>query len=144
MKEQDFTCSITANVTAQAAANAINQVSAWWAKTVEGNPQKQDDVFTVKFGETWVTFKITELIPAERIVWTVTDCYLPWLEDKTEWKGTKTIFQISTTGNLTAINFIHHGLTPQVECYDQCVKGWTGHITGSLLNLLNTGVGQPA
>ena len=33
---------------------------------------------------------------------------------------------------------------PQEECYAMCVKGWTGHIAGSLQNLLNTGKGQPA
>jgi hypothetical protein len=143
MKNQDFKCSITANVTAKHAVDEISKVSAWWGKTVEGSSQKLNDVFTVRFGTTWVTFKITEFTADSKIVWTVTDCYLPWLEDKTEWNGTKVMFEISSKDGITTINFTHQGLVPEVECYDNCVKGWTGHVTGSLQNLLNTGIGQP-
>jgi hypothetical protein len=143
MKSEDFHCSITANVTAKQAVDAISNVSAWWAKNLEGSSQKLNDVFTVRFGTTWVTFKITEFIPDTKIAWSVTDCYLPWLDDKTEWTGTKVVFEISTKNNTTVIHFTHEGLVPEVECYDNCVKGWTGHVTGSLQNLLNTGKGEP-
>ena len=144
MENKDFTCSITANVTAKQAADAISQVSAWWAKNTEGHSAELEDVFTVRFGETFVTFKITEFIPDTKIVWTVIDNYLPWLNNKTEWADTKVIFEISATeNNQTSIHFTHQGLTPQVECYNDCFAGWTGHITGSLLNLLTTGKGQP-
>jgi hypothetical protein len=144
MKNQDFNCSITANVTADEAMEAISQVSVWWAKDFTGSAEKLNDEFTVRFGETFVTFKISEFIPDSKVVWTATDCYLPWLKDVTEWTGTKVIFEISTENNQTTINFTHQGLVPQAECYDQCVKGWTEHIASSLQNLLNTGIGQPA
>lgn len=144
MKNQDFTCSITANVTAEEAMEAISQVWVWWAKDFTGSAEKLDDEFTVRFGETFVTFNITELVPNNKVVWTATDCYLPWLNDKTEWTGTKAIFAISTENDQTTINFTHQGLVPDVECYDMCVKGWTEYIPGSLLKLLRDGVGQPS
>jgi len=144
MKNKDFTCSITANVTAEEATEAISQVWVWWAKDFTGRAEKLDDEFTVRFGETFVTFNITELVPNTRVVWTATDCYLPWLNDKTEWTGTKLIFGISTENDQTTINFRHQGLVPDVECYDMCVKGWTQYIPGSLLKLLRDGVGQPS
>jgi|SRR5476651_154817 len=144
MKNQDFTCSITAAVTADEAVNAISQVDQWWAKTVEGSAQQLNDVFTVRFGTTNVTFRVTELVPEKRVVWTVTDCYLPWLKDTTEWTGTKVIYDIVSDNGTTTVNFTHQGLQPQVECYNQCVKGWTGHVTESLQKLLNEGVGEPA
>ena len=144
MKNQDFNCSITANVNADEAMEAISQVSVWWAKDFTGSAQNLGDVFTVRFGDTFVTFEITEFLPGIKIVWTATDCYLPWLNDKTEWTGTKVIFDISTKNNQTTINFTHQGLVPQVECYDMCVKGWTEYVPGSLLKLLSEGVGQPS
>src|SRR5471030_1554043 len=109
MNNEDFKCSITANVPAAAAAGAISRVWDWWAKTFEGTSKKLGDIFTVRFGETWVTFKITGFTP-DKIEWTVTDCYLPWLNNKTEWTGTKPMFEISTNNNLTTINFTHVGL----------------------------------
>ena len=143
MKNEDFNCSINANVTAEEAMGAISQVRDWWAKDFTGNAEKLNDEFTVRFGETFVDFKITEFIRDRKVVWTVTNCYLPWLNDKTEWTGTRVVFDISAGNNLTTIHFTHHGLAPQAECYNQCVKGWTEHITGSLLKLLEQGVGQP-
>jgi hypothetical protein len=145
MKNQDFNCSITANVSAEEAMESICHVSDWWAKDFTGKAEKLHDVFTVKFGTTFVTFNITEFVPDTKVVWRVTDCYLPWLNDKIEWKGTKVIFEITTENDLTTtIYFTHEGMVPQAECYDTCVKGWTGHITGSLQKLLKTGIGQPA
>ncbi|WP_448702234.1 SRPBCC domain-containing protein [Mucilaginibacter sp. AW1-3] len=144
MKTPDFTCSITAKVTAEEALDAISHVDQWWAKTFEGSAQHLNDVFTVRFGTTYVTFCVSELIPATKVVWTVTDSHLPWQKDITEWTGTKVIYQIVSGNGTTTINFTHQGLQPGVECYNQCVKGWTEHLTESLQKLLSEGVGEPA
>ena len=63
------------------------------------------DVFTARVGETFVTFNITGLIPNTKIVWTVVNCYFPWLKNKTVWTGTKIIFEVSNENDLTTINF---------------------------------------
>jgi hypothetical protein len=144
MKTQDFNCSITANVTAEEAMEAISQVWIWWAKDFTGCAEKLNDQFTVRFGTTFVDFKITELIPGAKVVWTVTDCYLPFQHDKTEWTGTKAVFEIIAKNEGVTINFTHVGLVPEVECYESCTKGWTKYIPGSLQKLLTEGVGQPA
>lgn len=145
MKNQDFTCSITADVTADEAMFAISQIQDWWKKDFVGTAEKLNDEFTVRFSdESFVNFTITEFVPNAKVVWTVTDCFLPWFADKTEWTGTRIIFGLATTGDSTTINFTHQGLAPQVECYDMCAAGWTGHITTSLQKLLAEGMGQPA
>jgi len=144
MKEQDFNCTITANITAKETVDAISRVPDWWAKNFEGSAKNLNDIFTVRFGETFVTFKITGLIPDTKVVWSVTDCYLHWLKDKTEWTGTKVIFDISSENGSTKISFTHQGLIPQIECYNDCVKGWTEYVPGSLLKLLTEGQGQPS
>jgi hypothetical protein len=143
MKHQDFNCSITTNVTAEEAMEAISRVQDWWVTNFEGASQKLGDVFTARVGGTFVTFNITEFIPDSKIVWTVTNCYFPWLRDKTEWMGTKIIFEVSNENNLTTINLTHLGLVPKNEGYDNFVKGWKVYVQGSLLKLLNESIGQP-
>ena len=144
MEKQDFTTTILVDQTPTHAFNAINNVREWWSKNVDGNTEKLNDVFTYLSRDTWVTFKIIESVTDKKIVWHVTDCYLPSFKDKTEWKNTDVVFEISEHGNSTQINFTHIGLVPEVECYNACIKGWTQYVTVSLLNLLSKGKGQPA
>ncbi|MEP6951333.1 MAG: SRPBCC domain-containing protein [Ginsengibacter sp.] len=145
MKTQNYNCSITANTSAHHAFESINHVNEWWVKNIGGESEKQNDAFTVHFsGEIFVTFKITESVPDKKVVWHVTDCYLPWLKDKTEWNNTDVVFEIEPENNSSKINLTHVGLVPEVECYEGCVKGWEQYFKGSLLQLLTTGRGQPS
>src|SRR5258708_5251085 len=120
MKTQDYSSAITVNATAQDAFNSINNVTKWWTENLEGKSQKMNDEFTVRFGTTWKTFKIIEVVPSKKVVWQVTDCYMPWNNDKTEWTGTKISFEISGKDNKTEIRFTHLGLVPAFECFDAC------------------------
>jgi Activator of Hsp90 ATPase homolog 1-like protein len=143
MDQQNYQCSIAADFTPIEAFDGINQVNEWWAKNFEGCAEKLNDVFTVRFGETFVTFKVTESIPGKKIVWEVRDCYLPWLNDKTEWNGTTVVFEISPLGDETQVTMTHIGLVPEVECFGACEAGWNKHIKGSLFKLLTEQAGVP-
>lgn len=139
----DYHCEIAAPVTASAAFAAIARVSDWWAKNFEGRAEQLNDAFTVRWGETFVTFRITEIVPNAKVVWTVTDCHLGFLKDTTEWTGTAAVFEVAQSGDRTTIQFAHLGLVPAIECYEACEKGWDQHVKGSLLALLSTGTGHP-
>lgn len=143
MKNENYNCSITAKVSAQEAFEGICKVTEWWSKTIDGSTKEQGAVFTYRPNDTWVTFKITELTPNKKIAWRVTDCFLHFQKDKTEWKNTDVVFEISEKGDSTQIDFTHVGLVPGAECYEGCVKGWNQYLKGSLLKLLTTGKGQP-
>jgi hypothetical protein len=143
MDQQNYQCSIAADFTPGEAFDAISRVNEWWVRDLEGRTEKVNDVFTVHFGETYVTFKITESIPNEKIAWHVTDCYLPWLKDKTEWTGTTVVFEISPSGDETQVTMTHIGLVPEVECYGGCEAGWNQYFKGSLFNLLTEHAGIP-
>jgi hypothetical protein len=136
MKKQDYAASITVNATAKEAFKAINNVSKWWTQDLEGNSQKLNDVFTVHFGETFITVEIVELIPGKKIGWHVIDCYKHWLKDKKEWKDTKMTWEISSKKDATQITFTHIGLIPGLECYNGCENAWGQYINGSLFKLL--------
>ena len=143
MKSENYHCSITVNITPDEAFRGICKVTEWWGKKIEGKTEKLNDVFTYHPNDTWVNFTITESIPGKKIVWHVTDCFLHWQKDKTEWKNTDVVFEIAGKGDSTQIDFTHIGLVPEVECYAGCVKGWDQYFKDSLFKLLTTGTGQP-
>ena len=143
MEQQNYQCSIAADFTPGEAFDGIGRVNEWWAKKIEGSTNKLNDVFTVHFGETFVTFKVTESVPGKKVAWKVTNCYLPWLNDKTEWNGTTVVFEISPLGDETQITMTHIGLVPAVECYNGCEAGWNKYFKGSLFKLLTEHAGIP-
>ena len=144
MNKQDYTASITVDATPQEVFKKINSVSNWWTGDLKGSSQQLNDEFTVRFGEVHVSKqKLVEVIPDKKVVWLVTDSKLNFIEDKSEWTGTKISFELSNDDGKTQINFTHFGLVPKVECYRDCVQGWNHYIKGSLFKLLTEGKGSP-
>jgi hypothetical protein len=143
MQQQNYHSTITADATPREAFNAVNNVSGWWAKNFKGSSQHAGDTFTVDFGQTFVDFKVTELIPDKKIVWLVTDCHLHWINNKTEWTGTKIVFEITPVGDATKVSMTHVGLVPGVECYADCEQGWNDHFKNSLFKFLTRHEGMP-
>jgi hypothetical protein len=144
MKNEDYSVRITVNVPPQEVFKNINSVSRWWTEDMEGSSQKLNDEFTVRFGDIHVSKqKLVEFIPDKRVVWLVTDSKLNFIKDKQEWTNTKIRFELSSHGEKTHIDFTHMGLSPAVECYDMCTKGWDQYIPGSLFKLLTEGKGAP-
>lgn len=143
MKQQNYRGSIVAGVRAAEAFEKINDVKGWWAKDLKGSTGRTGDVFTVRFGATYVTFEVIRSVPYSTIEWQVTDCYLHWIEDKSEWMGTKLRFDLVPKGNGTLITMTHIGLVPGIECYEDCQQGWDEHFKESLLQLMTEQVGMP-
>jgi len=71
------------------------------------------------------------------------DNYFNFIQDKTEWKNTKVVFEISTRGSKTEIRFTHEGLVPAYECFDLCSNAWGSYVNGSLSSLIAAGKGRP-
>jgi len=144
MNQQNYQSSIVADFTPREAFDGINRVNEWWAKNIDASTKKLNDVFTVNFSNgTYVTFKITESVPDKKVAWHVTDCYLPWLNDKTEWTGTTVVFDIGLLADETHVTMTHVGLVPEVECYAGCEAGWNKYFKGSLFSLLTEHAGVP-
>ena len=143
MKKQDYSVTITVNATAEEAFNCINNIAGWWTVVVEGSSERLNDVFTVRFGETFITIKITELVPYLKIGWQVIDCHKHWLKDTKEWLNTKMTWDIAEVNNEMHISFTHIGLVPGIECYNGCEKAWDSYIKESLYKLLMEGKGKP-
>lgn len=143
MTGQNYQCSINAPVSTEESFDKISRVSEWWTKNFKGGAQKLGDAFTVRFGETFVDFKIVEAVPDTKIVWQVTGCNLPWLKNKTEWNGTSVVWELSSKNGTTMVMMTHRGLVPGIECYGNCEEGWNFYVAKSLLQFLTEGKGLP-
>ena len=87
--------------------------------------------------------KLIEVVPNKKVVWLVLDNYFNFTKDQSEWIGTKVSFEITEKDGKTQIRFTHIGLVPEVECFNDCVKGWDQYIKDSLLKLITEGKGAP-
>ena len=144
MEKKNYTASIKVDATPQEVFKSINNVTDWWTENTEGSSQKLNDEFTVQFGDIHYSLqKIVEFIPNKKVVWLVIDSHLSWLKDKQEWTNTKISFEIISKGTYTQLIFTHIGLVPEIECYNDCRKGWDQYIKDSLFKLLTSGKGLP-
>lgn len=144
MSQNDLTMTLSLTKPASAVFDAINDVKAWWCNEFEGSSTNPGDEFDVRFGNVhYSRQRVIEMIPNKEIVWLVTASELSFLEDKTEWNNTRIEFDIVEGNNKTEIHFTHHGLTPALQCFKDCTNGWNQFLLHSLVDLIETGKGDP-
>ena len=144
MRTQNYTTSFTVDQTPEEAFAAVNNVRGWWSGEIQGSTSKLGDEFTYRYDNVHRSRqKITELIPGKKIVWHVLESDLNFLNDKSEWKGTDIVFDISEKAGKTEVRFTHLGLVPRYECYGSCSNAWGTLINGNLRRLITTGKAQP-
>jgi hypothetical protein len=142
-RNENFSCSISVKISAGEVIKKIGNVAEWWGVTCSGDTEKTNDKFVIKMGgDSYFNCTVEELIPNKKVVWLVTDCYMPWYSNKEEWKNNKMIFDVSQNNGITELKFTHEGLTANIECYKDCKPGWTHWITRSLFSYLTTGKGD--
>jgi activator of Hsp90 ATPase-like protein len=144
MTSQNFTSSFAVDQTPEEAFAAIKNVRGWWSEEIEGTTDKLGATFTYHYEDIHrCKMKITEFVPGKKVVWLVLDNYFNFTEDKTEWKGTKVIFEVFKQDNKTQLRFTHEGLVPEYECFKVCSNAWGSYINGSLRSLIETSKGHP-
>jgi hypothetical protein len=142
---QNFSTSFLVDRSPEEVFAAINNVRGWWSEEIEGTTDKLGANFDFHYKDFHrSTQKITELVPGEKVVWHVLDSHINFVQDKTEWNGTDTVFEITQKGDKTQVRFTHVGLVPAFECYGDCSGAWGFYINDSLKSLITTGKGQPA
>jgi hypothetical protein len=144
MQNQDFTATLLVDQSPEEVFNAINNVRGWWSEEIEGSTDKLNDEFNYHYEDVHRSkMKLIEVILNKKVVWLVEENYFSFTKDKSEWTGTKVIFEISEKDNKTQLRFTHEGLVPEYECYDICQNAWTTYIHNSLRDLITTGTGKP-
>ena len=144
MSKQDFSLSFVVDKAPEEAFKAIKNVRGWWSEEIEGPTDVVGDVFEYHYKDLHrCAMKMSEAVPGKRVAWLVTDNYFSFTEDKTEWKGTKIVFDIAKKDDKTEVRFTHVGLVPEYECFEICSTSWGTYINGSLKSLIATGKGYP-
>jgi hypothetical protein len=95
MSASDFTTTLLVDQNPKEVFRAVNNVRGWWSEEIEGGTENSmmiiyhfEDIHQCKM-------KLIEVVPDKKVVWLVLDNYFKFTKDKTEWKGTKVIFEIS-------------------------------------------------
>lgn len=137
-----FTTTFFVSQTPQQVFEAINNVRGWWQGQLEGDFNKTGDVFMYRMNDVHYSKQtIEEIILNKKVVWLVTESKLNFINNKSEWTGTKIIFDISEINNKTQLRFTHEGLVPAFECYGGCSNAWEQLIQESLRSLITIGKG---
>jgi hypothetical protein len=144
MNDESLTYVFTVDQTPETVFAAINDVRHWWTGQIDGPTDKLGAEFTYSYQDLHrSTQRVTELSPGLKVVWHVSDSYLNFAGDKTEWTGTEIMFDIRRKGAQTEVRFTHVGLIPDFECFDSCSDAWGFYINSSLRDLITTGKGHP-
>jgi hypothetical protein len=144
MENKDLSFSFAVEQSPEEVFAAINNPRAWWSPIIEGFTDQLNSVFYYHYIDLHrTTFKITEFVPNQKVVWHALDSYVSFVKDKYEWNGTDVVFEIAAIDGKTQVKFTHVGLKPSVECYELCNQAWTTYITKSLKDLITTGKGSP-
>lgn len=111
-------------------------IKTWWSgiyeETIAGQSSTINDEFSFSAGGGmhFTRQKLLEQVPYRTIVWEVIESNLSFLDNPKEWEHTKLRFDITeTAATTTIITFTHEGLTPAIECYDQCSTAWSQYFT---------------
>ena len=140
----DLTHRFTVDRTPQEVYEAVLDERGWWSGRIEGTTDAIGGEFTYEVPDIhWTTFRVTELVPGERVAWLTLDSWLSFPEDKQEWTGTTVRFDIRATDGGTELVFTHEGLTPAAECYTVCHTAWGDYVNGSLRDLVLEGSRTP-
>jgi hypothetical protein len=113
-------------------------ISRWW--TVVTRSERHDNEVRLFMADDApvVSFTVEHAPGTSTVTWSVTDCAVI-----ADWVGTKPSFLVEQNHDGTCtIEFRHVGLSPALECFDQCRAGWN-HFMPSLNQFLETGEGRP-
>jgi hypothetical protein len=106
---------------------------------VSGSADEGGDILLEFEGiEEHIVMRVDEARRPARVRWTCKEhTSLP------DWSGTRVLFEIVPRGvEGSEIAFEHVGLSPRLECYEECEQGWD-HFLVSLGSLVERGHGTP-
>ena len=117
------------------ALTSLAGLTAWWTDA-NGSAEADGDI-TFLFPEP-LLMHVDHADRATSVAWTVIDYdILP------EWPGTHPTFTITPVdGDASELNFRHRGLTADLDCIEQCRRGWD-HFLDSFRQYVETGQGAP-
>jgi hypothetical protein len=133
-KTSNYKYSFESSQTPENIFETLIDVRKWWVELFEedikGNSKTLNDEFTFSAGNGlhYTKQKLIELVPNQKITWLVTESNLSFTEKTDEWTNIKFGFEISKLGEKSKVTFVHYGLVPKFECYNNCAGAWTQYL----------------
>ncbi len=128
-----------------AAITTAQGLKHWWTTTCDAGAGVGSRS-TFRFGKTYNVMRTEKWIADREVVWQCLEQHheATVLDRKDEWAGTRVTFRLEARPpSATLLHFEHEGLTPKLECYQICEKGWDHFLKKSLKDYLETGQGAP-
>ena len=136
--EHDISTSATATRAYEAVSTKAG-IESWWCKKVTLGSAVGDGVRLdfVKNGQpVTMEFRIDDLTPGERVVWSCTANPNP------AWIGTKIEWSVRASDRGATVRLVHSGFTMDGPPLDMTRDGWN-HFAKSLGAVLDGGAGEP-
>lgn len=96
-------------------------LSKWWIKDCEAKPEIGHINIFRRYNGIVNKMKVTDLNKNEFVQW---EC----MNEADEWSGTIIMFEISTKGNLSCLDFRHNGYKRENQFYATCNFQWARHL----------------
>ncbi|WP_280441302.1 SRPBCC family protein [Nocardia brasiliensis] len=119
------------------ALTTIDGLANWWTTNTHGD-ENAGGVIRFRFGpegKEGFDMKVTDLQPAERVLWEV-------VGGPEEWMGTEVSFALKREGDYAIVLFRHQGWREPVEFMHHCSTKWALFLM-SLKSYIETGTGTP-
>jgi uncharacterized protein YndB with AHSA1/START domain len=136
----DYQKTIRMEATPDAVFDALTTadgLTAWWTGAAGSGETGGRLEFSMSTPDPLVVHVDGALRPTS-VQWTVTECRF-----EPDWVGTRPTFTITPVdGDACELEFVHVGLTSELDCIDTCTSSWNHYIT-SLRDYVETGHGSP-
>ncbi len=149
MTEQHYKRTISVAATAAEAYRALTTgYEHWWTNCDSDFNRVGDRIkFTFPPHVSYWTFEAKKLEPDRSVELECVEACHKFTDKpdapETEWLGSRAQWRIEPQDDQTNIHFVHDGLTPDLDCYEVCEKGWNLFFVDSLKAYLDSGVGKP-
>jgi len=141
--DADFEATMSFQAPADAVFDALTTPSSlvrWWTSwtTISGSGLAGGEL-TFVFGDDRLVMRVDQAERPSVVRWTA----LASFEPVQDWVGTTISFDVSPTETGgSRLHFRHRGLTPRLECFNTCRKGWEQYLP-SLVDYVDSGQGNP-
>ena len=115
------------------AISTINGIQNWWTVQTSGN-DSLNGIISFRFGDIGPDFKVTELIPGEKVKWLCVAGFPDWI-------GTSLIFSLDQNDGKSRVRFEHADWQDDGDFYAGCAFSW-GRYMESLRQYCQTGKGE--
>jgi hypothetical protein len=117
--------------------------SGWWSTSGDVVTREGALLRLNWSGGDHVVFRVDRAERPAAMRWTCVAQHDGSLEPPDEWVGTTLSFAFADEGGATRLDFVHHGLVPQLECFGVCERGCDFFLRRSLKQLVEAGEGLP-